>query len=296
MTYIGEISALSAAILWAFTSIVFTSASEKIGVIQLSLTRLILASILLYTTIILFGYDFNINLKQIILLSLSGIIGLIIGDTFLFKAFGMIGPRITMLIYSFNPAISALLAFLLFGEKLGWFSLIGIALTLTGISFVVSEKRTNYHHRFKISRLGLIWAALGAIGQAVGLICAKGAFLEGDINGLVATFMRIASATVIFLPIAIIMGKFKNPVKKIISDKPLLKLILIGTVIGPYLGIAASIYSIMYAKVGIASTLMSTTPIILIPLSIIFYKEKISMRSIIGTIIAVSGISFLFFT
>lgn len=69
---------------------------------------------------------------------------------------------------------------------------------------------------------------------------------------------------------------------------------LIGSIIGPYLGISLSFIAIENTSVGIAATLMSTTPIMLIPLSKYFYKEQIHFISIIGTIIAVFGVSLLF--
>jgi len=62
----------------------------------------------------------------------------------------------------------------------------------------------------------------------------------------------------------------------------------------PYLGITFSLIAIANTYVGIASTLMSTAPIIMLPLVKYYYKEKLSAIAIIGTFIAVAGIAILF--
>ena len=107
MHYVGEISALLTAILWSATSLLFSEASHRLGSIQVNIIRLILASIFLTITILLMNLSFNISLKQAGNLILSGIIGLIFGDSYLFKAFQHIGPRISMLVMSLAPAIAA---------------------------------------------------------------------------------------------------------------------------------------------------------------------------------------------
>ena len=96
------------------------------------------------------------------------------------------------------------------------------------------------------------------------------------------------------LPFAILFKKYSNPFKLFLQDKKSLGLVLLGAVIGPYLGITLSFIAIIYTHVGIASTLMSTMPIIMLPLSKIIYKEKLSMKAVFGAFIAVIGVAILF--
>jgi len=175
MTFIGEGYALAAAILWSFSSFLFTAVSRRIGSIALNINRMITASILLAGTMCVAGISFQISRNQLIYLSLSGIIGLVIGDTFLFRAYKDIGPRITMLIMSFNPAIAAILAFFVIDEGLSLVGVLGIVITLIGISIVVLERENN-NSKFKISSLGIIFGFIAAAGQGTGLVVAKMAF------------------------------------------------------------------------------------------------------------------------
>ncbi len=291
---IGELSALSAAFLWAFTSYVFTSATNRLGTIQLNIDRMAYASLLLLITIGIFGLNTDVSWLQVFYLTISGIIGLILGDSFLFKAFTEMGPRLTILVYSSNPAFAAIMAFLVFGETLTIWGILGIAITLFGISLVILEKNAHSSSKFSATPKGLFLAFLGAIGQAGGLIFAKMAFNEGDIHSLVATLVRIGSAVVIMLPIALIFRRYKNPFKLYYNDRKSFQLVSIGSVIGPYLGISLSFIAITHTNIGIASTLLSTVPIVMIPLNYFIYKEKLSYKSVIGAFIAVGGVSILF--
>ncbi|OGU10354.1 MAG: hypothetical protein A2X61_03420 [Ignavibacteria bacterium GWB2_35_12] len=294
MEYVGELFALLTAVLWSLSSFIFTAVGIRIGTIQLNIYRLLFGSLFLLITFFIFNIQITADPMQILYLGLSSIIGLVIGDTFLFKGFETIGPRHTLLIMSINPAIAAIIAFFALDETLGMFAILGMTVTLGGIALVIMDKKQNENSRFKINRKGLLFAFIGAAGQGVGIIFAKLAFIQGDIHGLVATFIRLAIAAIILFPATAILGNIKNPFRMFSQDKKALGLILIGSVLGPYLGITFSFYAIIYTKIGIASTLMATIPIIMLPLSVWIYKEKLTWKSIVGAFISVAGVAILF--
>ena len=145
-----------------------------------------------------------------------------------------------------------------------------------------------------MKRQRLVVGLIGALGQASGLIFAKFAFEEGHINGFVATFVRISSAVIFMLIVASAAGRYKNPYRVFKKDMKAFRSTILGTILGPYLGITFSLIAISYAKVGIASTIMSTVPIIMLPLVRIIYREQLSMRAIWGAVVAVGGVAILF--
>jgi len=294
MQYTGELSAILTAILWSGTSFAFASGSRRIGPIQTNVDRLIIAAIFLAATALIFNLNFNLSSGQITNLIISGIIGLVIGDTFLFKAFQLVGARLSMLLMALSPAMSALFAFIFLGEELSAWTILGIAITLSGISLVVLEKEHGAISKFKISGFGLFCGFMGALGQAAGLILAKLAFQEGEIDKFVATFIRISSSVIVIVPMMLILRKYKNPIVIYKKDMIGLGSILIGTILGPYLGITFSLIAIDNTKVGIAATLMSTMPIIMLPMSKYIFKETLSWRAISGAVLAVLGIAILF--
>ncbi len=292
MNYLGELSALLTAFLWSGTSIAFSSAAEKIGSLQLNINRMIFASLFLIATILIMGYKFDLSNSQFTNLVISGVIGLVIGDSFLFKSYQMIGARISMLLMALSPAMSAILAFIFLNERIALLGLIGIFITISGVALVVLERNTN--SKYKITKLGIFYGILGAMGQAGGLIFAKFAFEEGHIAGFIATFIRVFSSVIIFLPIMMLLKKYKNPYKIFTSNKSALGVTLVGTILGPFLGITFSLIAVENTTVGIAATLMSTMPIIMLPMVKYIYKEKLSWRSVTGAIVAVAGVALIF--
>lgn len=293
MPYLGELSALFTALLWSVSSFIFTSVSIRLGAIQLNLWRMLLACVFIFITALIFHFDYTVSLNQIIFLAISGIIGLVLGDTFLFKAFSTIGPRVSMLIMALNPGIAAILAFIFLNENLSLFGILGIIITISGISIVILEKESNTKTRFAITKAGLLYAFLGAVGQGIQLIFAKIANIESDINPFVATFIRIFAAIIVLAPVLL----FKKPERKaarVPIEKKIYWFIIIGSIMGPYLGITFSYIAIVHSKIGIASTLMTTSPIMMLPLTYFIYKEKLGWKAIIGAFIAVAGVSVLF--
>lgn len=291
--FLGEIAALITALLWSVSSIVFAEASVRIGSQQLNINRLLFAALFLGIVEWIIGFPDTVSFDQIYYLVLSGFAGLVFGDGFLFKSFHTIGARYSMLIMSFVPGISSLLSYLFLGETLSLQSLIGMLVTISGIAIVVLEKN-NGEGKYKLSKIGFLYGFLGALGQAVGLLFAKNAFLLGEINEFAATFIRILSSVIMLFPFMIILRKYKNPVALYKKDKPALYLTVAGSIIGPFLGITFSLIAISNTEIGIASTLMSTTPILMLPMVRLYYKEKIPAAGIIGTVIAVCGVAILF--
>ncbi|MHB8579855.1 MAG: DMT family transporter [Ignavibacteriaceae bacterium] len=294
MPYIGELSALLTAFLWSGSSFAFTAAAERLNSIQLNINRIFIAAVFLYATIVLSGIQFSISTSQIFYLAISGFIGLVFGDTFLFKAYQHVGARISMLLMALSPAMSAVLAYIFLREYLSLWGIVGMFITMSGIALVILERNEIPTSKYKISKAGIFFGLMGALGQAGGLVFAKIAFNSGEINGFVATFVRIVAAFLVMLPLAIVVRRFKNPFKFYAKDMKALTSTIAGTIFGPYLGITFSLIAVEYTKVGIASTLMSMMPIIMLPIVRYYYKEKLSWRAIIGAIVAVVGVSILF--
>jgi drug/metabolite transporter (DMT)-like permease len=294
MAFLGELSALLTAFLWSSGSLVFTAATKRLGSVQVNITRLILAALYLALLIVVMRLDVNLSRTQIINLSISGVIGLTIGDTFLFKAFQEVGARISMLVMSTAPAIAAMLAYFVLGETLSVMGMLGIAVTVFGVSIVVLDRSAKISSRVKLTTSGLVYATLGAIGQGAGLIFAKMAFVESDLNGFVATEIRILASLVFLIPGALMMKRYKNPIRVFSEDRKATYLIAFGAILGPFLGISFSLIAIAHTKVGIAATIMATVPILMLPLVRFIYKEKLTWRAIIGAFIAVAGVGILF--
>jgi drug/metabolite transporter (DMT)-like permease len=297
----GELAALGTAFCWAFSSIFFTSSSKEAGAIPVNRIRLVFAVLLLlvfHTLITGHPLPLDAELFRWIWLGLSGIVGLVLGDTLLFQAYYLIGNRLGTLIMSGVPVISSLAAWLLLGEKLNLLSIGGIALCTGGIMLVVMERTPvngngSTHHEKRQYILGVLCAIGGAIGQAGGLVLAKKGLADNfpSISGVV---IRMVTAMLFIWVITLFMGQIKETIRKGLNNSKLIMRIASGTVVGPFLGVWLSQIAVQRSYVGIASTLMALTPIVILPISKFYYKEKISYRAVIGTVIALVGVAIIF--
>ncbi len=291
---IGELSALATACCWSGSSIAFAEATLRAGSVRVNITRLVLASILLAVTIAAFSLPLALTKSQLTNLAISGLLGLVFGDTFLFKSYEYNGARVSALIMSAAPAVAAVLAYFILGELLSVWGLIGMTVTIGGIALVVADRRNDANAPATITWKGILYAFLGACGQGGGLVTAKLAFDESPLNSFSATFVRITSALILLIPFAFLSGRMKHSVKLVAGDRKTLGLTLLGAILGPYFGITFSLISIEHTEIAIASTIMATVPIIMLPLVKIGYNESLSWRAYAGAFVAVGGVAILF--
>jgi drug/metabolite transporter (DMT)-like permease len=187
-----------------------------------------------------------------------------------------------------------LLAFVLLGETLTTAGMLGMGITLGGIAIVVLERKETSSHSVPISMPGILYAFLGALGQAGGLILAKSAFEAGPLNGVLATFIRALAATAVVAPLNYLAGRLTKPVRVFANDRKALNLTILGAFFGPFLGVVFSLISISYTSIAVAATLMAITPILMLPAAWILFKERLSWRAVWGAIAAVIGVGVLF--
>lgn len=285
---------LLTSLFWAISPYFFSIAQSKIGVNQLNVDRLLIAAVALGCIIALTGVNVNISVAQCIFLVLSGLFGLVCGDYFLFSSYGKIGPRYSMLMMSLAPVFSCIGAAIIFDEHIGIVGLLGIVITITGIAIVVSRRsKSLIDETINITPKKLLFGILAALGQSVGLLCVKQAYMLGTLSGISATFVRISSASIISMVWLSIIKKYSNPIVVYKQNVSALKYVLLGTLFGPILGVTTSIITLEYIPVSIAQTLFSTSPIFMLLISHFIIKDKITIRATIGVIITLIGVGVL---
>ncbi len=294
MLYVGELSALVTAVMWTGSAFAFAAATARVGSVYVNAVRLVAAVVFLAVTIIVFNIRADVSAIQVIFLSISGLVGFVFGDTFLFKSYEYNDARISTLIMSTAPAIAAAFAYIFLYETLSLTAILGMIITLGGIALVVLERKEPSSHHTPISMIGLWYALLGAAGQAGGLVLAKKAFALGEINGFIATLIRAVAAAIILLPLNYYAGRFTQPLKVFRNDRKAFNFTMLGAFLGPYIGVTFSLIAISSTTVAVASTIMATVPILMLPTVWILFREKLSWRSIIGACVAVAGVGILF--
>ena len=299
--YFGEIAALMTAVFWTVTSLSFESAGKKVGSLSVNLIRLVIA-FFIYGVVNYFRRGLFLPLdagtERWLWLALSGIVGFVIGDLLLFQAYVVIGARISMLMMALAPPITAFAGWLLLGEMLSPMNWVGMAVTLSGISIVIlkrEKKEIDSTKRRKIttnySLTGILLAFGGAVGQGVGLVLSKKGM--GNYDAFAASHIRVITGMVGFA-IILLFAKRYGKLWKALHHKSAMKRIALGSLFGPFLGVSFSLLAIQHTKAGIAATIMSIVPVLIIPPAIIFFHEKVNWKESIGAVITVAGVALFF--
>lgn len=296
MLYLGELAAVITSISYAVNSTLFTVAGRVVGSTVVNRVRLVAACLFLTSAHWIFLGSFwplGAELDRWFWLGLSGIVGLVLGDAFLFQAFVWVGPRLSMLMMSLAPIIAAAAAWIFLGESLSVWQISGILITLFGIGWVVMEKNKNQPPYKENYLKGILFGLGGAAGQGLGVVLAK-LGLDGNFSPISANFIRMFTAMVVILVATLIRKEFKNTINKVILNPKALLSIIGGAFSGPFLGVSLSLFALQHTSIGVASTLMALPPIFLLPVEKFLFKEKMGWGAVFGTVIALVGVGLLF--
>jgi drug/metabolite transporter (DMT)-like permease len=296
MKFIGEIAGLATSIFFAMTAIIFTKTGHMVGSQITNRMRLLFAlSYLVILNLILFRepLPFSAGSSRWMWLSLSGVIGLSLGDFFFFQSLVSLGPRLGSLLLSLAPIFGSIIAWTFFGETLTLLQITGITLALAGIGWVVMSHEEPADTPHGHTRRGVIFGVLGGLGQAVGLVLSKQG-MTGDFSPFQANAIRMLAAVIFIWAGAVIQRQAKGTISAVREKPQALSLIALGALIGPVLGVSASLLAVQHAEIGVASTLMALPPVIVLPISYFVFKEKVGWQAIAGTLLAIVGVAVLF--
>jgi drug/metabolite transporter (DMT)-like permease len=291
----GEWAALFTAVFWTVSALAFESASRRIGSLVVNILRLIIGFIFLTIFSIIYKgivIPLDASRENWFWLTLSGLVGFVFGDFFLFKSYTIIGSRFSMLIMTLVPPITALFSWVILGERLTMFHYLGMTLTFLGISLAIFNRNGKGEKlSLKLAPSGILYAFGGAVGQALGLVLSK--FGLKDYDPFSATQIRVIAGIAGFSILITIIQRWNN-VKIALSDKVSMKSLSLGAFFGPFLGVSFSLIAVKYTEAGIASTIMALVPVFIIVPAVLLYKEKVTFPEIAGAIISVIGVALFF--
>ena len=308
--YAGQTAAVATSLLWTATALFFTAGIRRVGPTLVNAARIAFAILLLGVTHrLLTGHWIpDANWKQAICLGASGVIGLSIGDQALLTAFVDIGTRLAMLVMTTAPLMAATLGFVFLGERLTAISLVGMALTIGGVAWVVLERPSGAQTGVARRKTrGVALATLAALCQASGLLLSKQGMGHGwlppdqHLGPQAATLIRMSFAGLGMIPILASHGVWERRKRaagiipsRVGQPSAGLLFALCGAVTGPFLGVWMSLTAASLIPLGLSQTLCSLAPIFLLPCAAVLYKERVTLRAAVGAVIAVGGSALLF--
>jgi drug/metabolite transporter (DMT)-like permease len=294
-TQIGELAAVATAFCWTLSALAWTSAGREIGALAVSFLRLPIACLLL----VVYGQAVrglalpsDADGRTWLVLGISGFMGFFLSDLCLFKSMLLIGPRLSLLIYSLSPPLAATISWLFLGEELALRQWCGMGVTLAGISWVVLEQpaaQRQLEPRAQWGR-GMVLAVFGAATQAVGLVLSKNGL--GEYDAAAATFIRVLGALAGYLALVTLFRQWPRMVLALRRPRAMF-IVALGALVGPFLGVVLSLIALRHCQAGVVATIISTMPVLILPFAIVLYHDRVSLRAAVGAAISVLGVALL---
>jgi drug/metabolite transporter (DMT)-like permease len=298
---LGELAALATSVLFTFTAVCFEFSAKRIGSLALNILRLATAlAIFAVLGLVLRGEPLPLGAgsRTWFWLTLSGLVGFVFGDLFLFQSYIDIGARLSQVIYSSAPLITALIGFFALGERVSPLGLAGMLLVVAGIVVVIadggpaSEADRSRSAVPAARRLrGILAALLGALGQAGGFVLSK--IGAPDYDPFAATQILVVAGLLGFILVAVLWRRAAEPVRAL-ADGKAIGVLALGALFGPFLGVSLGLFAAQRANAGVAAALMSLPPIFILVPAILVQKERVKAREAAGAVMAVAGSALLF--
>jgi drug/metabolite transporter (DMT)-like permease len=296
MRFAGELAALGTAGCWAIGSNLFAAAGRRMGSTTLNHLRITVAMLLLATTLLVVRgspWPWWATGSQVLLLGASGLIGFVFGDTWYFRSLVILGPGRAALVASLAPFFTVVLAWPALGESPGPRALIGMAMTLGGVAWVLFERaHTSPRHVEGSAVMGVVAGLRGAVGQAGGYVVSKVALRSG-LDPLSATVIRVMSAAAAIWLLAALRRDVARPLAAL-RDRRATAFMVGGSIAGPFLGVTLSLTALALIEAGVAASITAIFPLLTILISSRFHRERLTLRLLAGAGVAVAGVVVLF--
>ncbi len=222
-------------------------------------------------------------------LGLSGIIGICIGDTLYFSALKRLGARLTLLIGNLIPVTTAIIAVIIFDERLSAFAWFGVLLIISGVAYVVWYREAS--NRAKIKTVGILFGSLFVLTEAIGIILTK--FGVSHLTAIEATFIRQVWG-VACLSFWALSTRSLSAWMKPVWQPYRLKILVTAAILGAFLGTYLAVLALKYTYVAVAATLNSTSPLFALFIAFFVLKKQVTINELMGVLVATIGVAVYF--
>ena len=285
---LGCMAALFSAASWALGGVLWRKIGDHISPYSMNLCKGVLGGIYIGIVLLIVGID-PVHSRDFIILGISGLIGISLGDTFFFMSLMQLGPRHAALMGALNPVAITIAAVVFLGERPASLVWLGIICTIGGIAWVLLG-RLPHKTMVKSLKLGIRFSLLSVVCTAAGVILAKIGLR--NVSSLQATFIRLMCGAAGLTIWGLLRGHFTDWVKPF-KDTRILKSVIGINLIVIFGGFWLSIYALKYIDASVAGPLNSLAPVLILPMVMIAFGENIPLRAVWGTLLAVLGVSLI---
>lgn len=293
---VASIAALGTATCWAVGSMFSFAPARAIGALHANLLRSAFAFIVLAGFAAWGGGWRTLGVFDVAGLMASGVLGVLLGDTLRYEALRRIGPRRGSVVHAANAPMVILLGWLLLGEHLPVWALVGCLVVTGGVTTVVffkslSDSGDGWESVRGSLSMGVVVGLGAAVAQAASVLVAR-PVMAGDVDVVAASAVRLASGV---LCLAVLFRIRRNRVSDLLAiDRRTAGYIALSSLLGMVLGMTLLLYALSRGPTGVIATLSAMTPVIILPILWAVSKERPNVSGWIGAVLAVVGTAMIF--
>lgn len=286
-TAIGVCAALGSAASWSVGALLFNNMTERLSSFAMTLVKGAMSIALLSALSLFIPWSVEVDRGSYLLLATSGILGISLADTLFFAALRSLGARSIVLLSTVGQVFTVALAVALLGERIGVQEWIGIGLVLTGVTVGVLPGESAQRSP---SLSGILLGLGSMLAMAISVILTKRGV--ASVSTVHATLIRMISGTAGILVLGLATGRVREWMAPV-RGMALIKQLFVAVCVITFGGFWLTIVAFKFTSVAIASSLISTEPLFILPLSVIFLKERVTPRSVVGAVVATAGVATL---
>ena len=291
---IHELAALGTATCWAMTGIIASDAIRALGAFHFNLIRQAFVTLLLAGIVLVSGALGLPDREAVVVLAVSGVVGILLGDTLNFAAVGRLGPRRAGAVFALNAPMAATLGWLLLGERLGGQAWAGISVTVAGVALAILGRPAEGAHRLELVRgglrMGVLFGLGAALGQAAGALIAR-PYMAAGLDPYVGSLIRVGASG---LAMGVLAALPYAPPRPTVVTRRVLVLTAVTALVGLLLGMTLFLFALQGSQTGIIATLSAMSPVIILPLLWLRTGQRPSGKSWAGAGLAVAGLALIF--
>jgi drug/metabolite transporter (DMT)-like permease len=298
----GVALALSTAVVWAISPLFMASVGRRIGAQNTNLLRAALAAIVLAAVVLPAYYLLRAapvtwpNPAQCAWLMASGAVGMVVGDACFYEALVRLGARRAVKVNTLAPVVALLAGWLAQGETLSPRATAGAALVIAAVIYatVANAAPTDGENREpgKMSPLGLWCGIISAACIGLGSVTGRQAFKIAPLDPITATVVRVGFAATLLWLLTLARGKARQTLA-FLKDSAVRSRLAWGTLLGPILGMLCFVSALKFSPAGLVSTLISTSPLVILPVAAAKYGIRIRPAVVLALIAAVIGVAMI---
>ena len=295
--YLAEFSALAAALCWSFGGLLSTLPTRAFGAVRFNRLRLTIVAAMLVAVVAGVGSWRTLDSHASLILVLSAIIGIFIGDTLLYASLKRVGPRRMGILFTTNAPITVALGYLFLGETLAVNAAVGCLLIMIGVLLAVfcGTRASGQHSLEKVQGslgVGILLGLLSALCQSISVLIARPIMISG-VDAVAASALRVGTAALMLNLVFLLRLAPREPAPLPVTGKLLALTAMSGTV-GMALGMTFVLFALAHGPAGLVSTLSATSPILILPILWIATKQRPKPGAWFGAFLTVLGVACIF--